>query len=189
MTYVAYPEGTLWRSKIDGTERLQLTFPPMFVFMPRWSPDATRIAFTGQEQPGRASDVYLISAEGGSPERVLPEGRGTADPTWSPDGNSLLFGRYRSDAPWDVGTQDLAILDLRTHANSAVPGSRSFWWARWSPDGRHIIAVPPAGERLMLFDLKSQEVDRASENRGGLPGVVSQRGLRLLYRHSAGRRE
>jgi serine/threonine protein kinase/Tol biopolymer transport system component len=103
VTYVAYPEGTLWRSKIDGSERLQLTFPPMFVFMPRWSPNAAQIAFTGQEQPGRASDVYLISAEGGSPERLLPEGHGTADPTWSPDGNSLLFGRYRSDAPWDVG--------------------------------------------------------------------------------------
>src|SRR5438093_1397239 len=27
--YVAFPEGTLWRSKLDGSERLQLTFPPM----------------------------------------------------------------------------------------------------------------------------------------------------------------
>ena len=25
VTYVAYPEGTLWRSKVDGSERLQLT--------------------------------------------------------------------------------------------------------------------------------------------------------------------
>ncbi len=39
MTYVAYPEGTLWRSKADGSERLQLTFPPLYVLQPRWSPD------------------------------------------------------------------------------------------------------------------------------------------------------
>ena len=39
VTYVAYPEGTLWRSKVDGSERLQLTFPPLFCAMPRWSPD------------------------------------------------------------------------------------------------------------------------------------------------------
>src|SRR5207249_12082018 len=29
MAYVSYPEGTLWRSKVDGSQRLQLIFPPM----------------------------------------------------------------------------------------------------------------------------------------------------------------
>ena len=27
--YVTYPEFSLWRSKLDGSQRLQLTFPPM----------------------------------------------------------------------------------------------------------------------------------------------------------------
>ncbi len=51
VTYVAYPEGTLWRSKVDGTERLQLTSPQLFEFVvnPRWSPDGTRIAFMARE--------------------------------------------------------------------------------------------------------------------------------------------
>lgn len=34
-----------WCSKVDGTERLQLTFPRLFAFLPRWSPDVTQIAF------------------------------------------------------------------------------------------------------------------------------------------------
>jgi len=38
VAYVAYPEGTLWRSKMDGSERLQLTYAPQ-ALMPRWSPD------------------------------------------------------------------------------------------------------------------------------------------------------
>jgi WD40 repeat protein len=29
VVYVAYPEGTLWRSRVDGGERLQLSFPPL----------------------------------------------------------------------------------------------------------------------------------------------------------------
>ena len=33
VTYVTYPEGSLWRSKADGSERLQLTFPPMQVLL------------------------------------------------------------------------------------------------------------------------------------------------------------
>jgi hypothetical protein len=35
--YVAFPDGTLWRSRVDGTKRLQLTFPPMVVMVPHWS--------------------------------------------------------------------------------------------------------------------------------------------------------
>jgi len=45
VAYVSYPEGSLWRSKPDGSERLQLTFSPMQVFLPRWSPDQKQIVF------------------------------------------------------------------------------------------------------------------------------------------------
>jgi len=34
VAYASYPEGSLWRSKVDGTERLQLTFPPMAILWP-----------------------------------------------------------------------------------------------------------------------------------------------------------
>jgi hypothetical protein len=44
-SYVSYPEGTLWRSRADGTERLQLTYPPMVVAFPFISPDGKRVAF------------------------------------------------------------------------------------------------------------------------------------------------
>src|SRR5882762_1217593 len=45
VTYVAHSELTLWRSKVDGSERTQLTYAPMQAHMPRWSPDGTQIAF------------------------------------------------------------------------------------------------------------------------------------------------
>src|SRR4029077_9638098 len=48
VTYISYPDGTLWRSKIDGSDRLQLTFPPLQVTLPRWSPDGRQIAFLAQ---------------------------------------------------------------------------------------------------------------------------------------------
>jgi serine/threonine protein kinase len=46
VTYVSYREGTLWRSKVDGSERLQLTYPPMYPVLPRWSPDGKNIIFS-----------------------------------------------------------------------------------------------------------------------------------------------
>jgi serine/threonine protein kinase len=42
VAYVSYPEGTLWRSRVDGSDRLQLTNPPVFAALPRWSPDGTQ---------------------------------------------------------------------------------------------------------------------------------------------------
>jgi Tol biopolymer transport system component len=47
LAYVTYPESTLWRSRADGTERLQLTFPPNVAYQPYWSPDGKTIAFAG----------------------------------------------------------------------------------------------------------------------------------------------
>ena len=156
VTYVANPERTLWRSKVDGSERLQLTFTPMLTFMPRWSPDATRIAFMGH-QPGKPWSVYVISAEGGSPQQLTPGERDAADPNWSPDGNALVYGRSPGEEPRGVGPMDLEILDLRTNNVSKVPDSEGLWAPRWSPDGRYILACPRDLDKLMLFDFKNRK--------------------------------
>lgn len=90
IAYVAYPEGSLWRSRLDGTEKLQLTFPPLGAALPRWSPEGKEVAFvslTASDPPW----IYVISATGGIPHR-LTEGA-QLDPSWSPDGRRLAFGR------------------------------------------------------------------------------------------------
>jgi serine/threonine protein kinase len=48
VAYIAFPEGTLWRSKTDGSERVQLTFRPLEVGLPTWSPDGSQIAFAAR---------------------------------------------------------------------------------------------------------------------------------------------
>ncbi len=39
ITYLAIPGGALWRAAADGSQRLQLTSPPMIARIPHWSPD------------------------------------------------------------------------------------------------------------------------------------------------------
>jgi Tol biopolymer transport system component len=46
ITYVTDPDGILWRSRVDGSDRLQLTYSPVVALSPRFSPDGTKIAFT-----------------------------------------------------------------------------------------------------------------------------------------------
>ncbi len=149
VAYVSFPDATLWRSK------LQLTFPPLCVLQPRWSPDGSRIAFMARE-PGHAWNVYVVPADGGTPEQPLPHDHPGSDPNWSPDGNSLLFAGHPDDVKRG-GKLRLEIVDLKTHAVSTVPGSEGLWSPRWSLDGRYIIATPQASDRLMLFDEKTQQ--------------------------------
>jgi Tol biopolymer transport system component len=149
VTYTSYPEGTLWRSKVDGTEPLQLTFPPMQAFLPRWSPDRKTIVFSAR-QPDTAWNIYLISSEGGTPER-LPSEHNRMDANWSPDGNSLVF------AIEDDPNAPIYTMDLRTKRVSALPGSSGLYSSHWSPDGRFIAALTGDSFALTIFDFTTQE--------------------------------
>jgi Tol biopolymer transport system component len=155
VAYVAFPEETLWRSRVDGSERLQLTFPPMQALSPFWSPDGKRIVFL-DTAPGTPWRMYLVSAEGGTPEPVLNEQHNELEPTWSPDGNSLVF----SDAPWfETGAPGISavyVVDLRTHKSVKLTGSEGLFASRWSPDGRYIIADRVDLQAMMIFDVRTQ---------------------------------
>ena len=156
ITYVSHPDHMLWRSKVDGSERLQLTFPPLYAMQPRWSPDGKRIAFMALEAD-KPWSIYVISADGGSLEQPVPGDHRGHDPSWSPDGKQLLFGYRPSEAPPGEGTLDLKIVDLQSHTVTKVAGSDELWSPRWSRDGRHILALSRAADQMMLFDVNSQK--------------------------------
>jgi len=145
--YVTYADGTLWRSKVDGSERMHLTYPPMQVAQPHWSPDAKRIVFSGNI-PGQAWNLFQVSSEGGSPEQLTHSSSADLDPSYSPDGQTVAFGRDQ---------RSIQLLDLRTRQLQALRGSAGFCCPRWSPDGRHIVALSAGGTKLMLFDVASQK--------------------------------
>jgi Tol biopolymer transport system component/DNA-binding winged helix-turn-helix (wHTH) protein len=167
--YVAYPEGTLWRSRLDGSERLQLTFAPMEVLAPRWSPEGKQIVFMGR-QPGYGWKLYLVASEGDStPQELLPGGDGQAAPDWSPDGNFLVFGGFPEEISGDARATSIHLLDLKTHQTSMLPGSEGLYCPRWSPDGRYISASTANGEKLMLFDTTSKRWLEPEDLQEGCP--------------------
>jgi serine/threonine protein kinase/Tol biopolymer transport system component len=153
VAYVSFPDGTLWRSKADGGERLQLTNPPMYPVLPRWSPDGKQILFfefaLGADQPAR---IYEISPEGGSPTPILPADRTQQlDPNWSPDGSKIIFAGESNDP-----SSTIRILDVATHQLSTVPGSQGLFSPRWSPDGHYLSAFSTDSKSLLLFDWQSR---------------------------------
>ena len=151
IAYVSHPEGTLWRSRIDGSERLQLTFPPMGpIINPKWSPDGRSIAFTEWSYPRKD---YLVPADGGAPLLVLSGEFQPADLTWSPDGKFIAYGGTSAALMPAVRTE-IRLLDLDTKESKTIPGSQGMYSPRWSPDGRHIVAESEDQTRMFLYDFE-----------------------------------
>jgi eukaryotic-like serine/threonine-protein kinase len=155
IAYMSYPDGSLWRSRPDGSERSQLTYPPLLAYMPRWSPDGSQIAFMGQ-LPGKPWQLYTVSAQGGSPQQLLPEERDQADPTWSADGTSLAFGGQAVSEKDAAKVNAVRLLDLRTHSVTVVPGSNGLWSPRWSPKGDRLAAMSNDGTQLFVYDFSTR---------------------------------
>jgi Tol biopolymer transport system component len=152
VAYSNYPEQTLWKCNADGSQRAQLTYPPLIALLPNWSPDGKQIVFYGFVS-GQKPKMYVISADGGTPLELLPDDPELKfDPEWSPDGTRILFG----NGP-EVPNGSSRILDVSTHQVSALPGSTGLYSARWSPSGRYIFAMTTDSRVLMLFDFQTQK--------------------------------
>ena len=147
--------GLLWRARADGTEKLQLSPEGLDVFLARWSPDGSRLALMGR-QPGKAWRLYVVGANGGEIQPLLTEARNAADPSWSSDGQSLVFGRVNDTLGKEAAARTLQILHLANGQVDAVPGSDGLFSPRWSPDGRYIAALTLDQRQVRLLDVARQ---------------------------------
>ena len=97
--------------------------------------------------------IYVVSADGGSPEQMTVGTGGQGDPSWSSDGDSLTFTE-NAESPNDYSIQ---VLSLKTRHAVAVSGSEKMCCPRWSPDGRYIAAIHSNNQSLALFDFTTEK--------------------------------
>lgn len=149
-------------SRLDGSNRRQLTFPPTHGFLPRWSPDGKQIVYTDLDR----NKIFIVPRDSGVPTPLLPDDPGNQiDPTWMPDGNSIIFERSHLDS-------DLAIyqVDLKTRQVRMVPGSKDLTGPRVSPDGRWINALSRDWTTLMIYDVQAEKWQQIAKTDTGVFG-------------------
>jgi DNA-binding winged helix-turn-helix (wHTH) protein/Tol biopolymer transport system component len=158
MTYTTYPDGSLWRSHADGSERLQLTYPPTVVAWPRISPDGTRVAYSSSNV-SCSSCVYVLPLEGGMPTKVAENAR-TA--SWSPDSGSVVAiftGQGSANKICSATSfEGLETINLRTAKTTLIPDSREMGGPFW-PSNDILVAptLKPGEEGFLAFDFKTQK--------------------------------
>ncbi len=155
VAWISSEDGSLWRSRSDGTERLQLVGAPFEVRSMRWSPDAPRLVLMARKI-GTPWAIYIADTQTGHLETVLNDTRSAAYPDWSPDGKSIVFSRMSTSTGEASQPQMLSVLGLTTHTLSTVPGSEGLVHPLSSPDGQSMLALSADQTALMLYTANTQ---------------------------------
>jgi len=152
VAYVSYSDGTLWRSRFDGSQKLQLTSTvPVFADLPQWSPDGKQIAFTGGD-PDHPPGVFLISANGGTPRPLSAGQWNLAAPSWI-SADTIVFTEAVGGGAGGV----IKLMNINTAQVSVLPDTKNLYAPLASPDGRFVAGAAVDGQTLWLFDLSGNQ--------------------------------
>jgi len=185
VAYVTYADSKLWRSHVDGTQKLQLTSTvPVYAGSPRWSPDGKQIAFIGLDSANKVH-LYVIPADGGTPRALPVVQLGASPPSWLPDGKSILFHDAEGANPHGAV---LKVVDVNTLQVTPLPAPQEIFLPVASPDGRYIAASSADGQKVMLFDFRNRLWSELLKTEAGGPITWSPDSKYIYIDHGIGER-
>lgn len=154
----------LFVSKLDGSDRRNITNNPAIDSSPTWAPDGRHIAFASN-RGGGASQIYICDADGANVRRPLREGGDADSPAWSPDGRWVAFHwKPRLRSYYDLFIAEVSsgrILQLTTDSGNNESPS-------WAPDSRHIVFQSDrTGTKQIYIMLLSDEPQQRRITRRG----------------------
>ena len=120
-------------SKLDGSDRRNVTNHPAIDVSPAWSPSGKQFAFVSSRDG--ASQVYIADADGANVRRIVKEGGDADSPAWSPDGRWVAFHwKPRQSVNYDIFLAEVGTGNtLQVTSNSGSNES-----PYWSADSRHL---------------------------------------------------
>lgn len=125
-------DADLFVSRLDGSNRRNLSNNPAIETSPTWSPSGRQIAFVSDRSHTGLGQIYICDSDGSNVRRIVKEGGDADSPSWSPDGKWIAFHWKPTMGTYDIYLAEAAggrIFQLTTGGGSNPA---------WAPDGRHI---------------------------------------------------
>jgi Tol biopolymer transport system component len=145
---------------------------------PQWSPDGTRLVFTGFNNG--FSDLFIINRDGTGLRRLTDDKYADLHPSWSPDGTTIAFVTDRGGETdfellrfgnlrialyhLDTGTMELlGNMDVGKNINPV-----------WAPDGRALAFVSDRTgiANVFLYDFADGEIYQLTNMFTGVQGIT-----------------
>lgn len=167
---------------------------------PSWSPDGQYIAVDASDAPRRdpalayrvtgtiwrmdgmglvddkLTDVFVVPAAGGPPQRLTHDGGVISFQQWSPDGKAILYGTFGAADSTSYNIKIVEHPDGSTRAVTSAPFLAYTAVASWLPDGRVAYNSPwQINQRidLMVFDpVSGSHESRMPDSDGQMFGLV-----------------
>jgi serine/threonine protein kinase/Tol biopolymer transport system component len=175
LIYVSYPGHDLWRCRADGTNCVQMTYPPILVYLPDISPDGNKVGFLAMDPKRRNWGTYVMDTAGGKPRFIIGGQNLTG---WSFDSTALLVNiPTPTKNSTNADSMQLASIDIESGKISIIPNSEGKGGAV-QPTEQMIIA---SGEqdRLYWFDRSTEKWSVLAE--GPIQAYTMSPDLKYLY--------
>lgn len=164
--------GDIWIASKQGGIAHKLTSADGAEIFPRFSPDGSQVAFTGNYAGN--DDVYVMPSMGGLPKRITYHGMTDLLIDWFPDGKSVLFTSSR-----ESGKQRFSQF-YKVSDNGGLPDKLVVPYGEFgvlSPDGKKIAYTPRSrafrtwkryrggmAADIWIFDLENKTAENISNS-------------------------
>ncbi len=165
----------------DVIHRLNLdtgiNYPPLqfdnlvTISSPAWSPDGTKITFTGLSRNGY-NDIYIYDVKGVQLRKLTNDTYDDRDPSWSPNGEHIVFSSDRTQTGeagrynlFKIRVKDLQIryLTYGDHSDRAPKYSKDgrlvFYSDRGGMDNIWMLKSVQRDEKFILTDVSDDDYD------------------------------
>jgi dipeptidyl aminopeptidase/acylaminoacyl peptidase len=175
VVHADYSMAHLWTLEIPSGESASLPEPKRLtegasftVGEFTWSPDGTRIAFSGQRDPdlisSETADVYVVTLSGAKVKKIVSTPGPDRNPQWSPDGKQIAFETSAGSKYFFYTNMKIAVVDadggtprVLTEAFDEDPGLIG-----WAADGIYFAAEQKAYAHLFRLDPETKGVEKLS---------------------------
>lgn len=120
----------IFSMKADGSDMKQLTITAdttLFLIDPDVSPNGSKVAYCydciGKETN---SEIYIMNADGSDPINLTNHPSNDRNPSWSPNGEKLLFSSDRS-GNYELYVLDIALGELTQITKSSTNSTQGDW--------------------------------------------------------------